>query len=182
MMKLNPSLLLVAAIALCAGSGFAQGIIQFDWVGVYGASGVPKGDPIFQASFQVPECGMAPGSNFNDYPVFAETFTVTSPDRYWTPGSIGTIIEGVSFSNGFLPDGSLLISGIGNDPQLPPTPWANTILFLRTTRITESVQDGAGYGEDGYWTFRSVPEPPVAGLLGFCVLVLFRRRRTGNRC
>jgi hypothetical protein len=90
-MKSKPCFLLAAL--LCAPSAFAQGIIQFNWHG---------NENLFQASFQIYDYEMAPGTWFSGTHLFDQTLTVTSPDHAWAPGT------SVSYTSGFTGPGSAL--------------------------------------------------------------------------
>ena len=170
-MKMDLALRSIALAALLAtASAHAQGVIQFDWHG---------DQNLFQASFQVYDYQMVPGSNFEgpDWSsgkyqdaLFDRTATITAPDAYFAPGTCyGT--GGTPMHNGLDLNGNLML-GFG-----APNPW-NGIGFAATATedsMGEMWQSGT-LRETGHWTWAPIPEPTAFALFGLGLLALYMKK------
>ena len=173
---MNLALRSIALAALLAtASAHAQGKIQFDWHGDQG---------LFQASFQVYDYQMAPGSNFEgpDFSkgyyqdaLFDRTLTITAPDIYLPPGScFGT--GGSPFHNGFDQNGNLTLGAGG------PWPRPDAGYYWATVGVGTVAEGGSGesgpknFWEYGHWTWAPIPEPSTFALLGLGLLGLYARK------
>jgi hypothetical protein len=168
---------LLLALALSATSAFAQGRVEFDWVGTTDY-GVPLQNPYFHGSLILDASMVYPGSVFwpgaDQYPGATTTgMTITSPDHSWSASVYG--------------DGRL--DGLYS-------PWAPSFdlcshfdqyghLVLRVYADDGSLrasQDIRGFGEigggvhieQGRWV--QAPEPSVFALLGLGLLGLYVKR------
>ena len=144
MKKLNPSLLLAAAIALYANATLAQGTMLYTW------NNMNHPQTLFQASFEIN--GSMPGTQ--PFEQNATGFTLTSPDHTFTQAA-GEICLGPF---------TIIVSV--NDPSFPGVAW------LYPGSITEYAADGGvKFSEQGYWAYTAVPEPSVAAMLALGLLV-----------
>jgi hypothetical protein len=167
-------LLLAAFIALCTNAGLAQGTMLATW---HNQNGPIQGN-LFQASFQIYDSEMAPGSDFSVTRLFDQTLTVTSPDHVFPALGVGALIEATPTGGGcgFTgPGGSLYLSAGLRD-------LANTSYWVGVgdSDIFEAVNGITTYRERGYWTFAPVPEPSSAALLVLGLLALVSKKATAN--
>jgi hypothetical protein len=145
MKKSNPSLVLAAAIGLCASSALAQGTMLYTWHYLNSPQG------LFQASFQIHAWEQTPGTWFSGTHLFDQTLTVTSPDHTWASGT------SVSYASGFTgPGASLFLDAIVSD--------SFGYVAVDAGAISEHTSGGIVW-EPGYWTFAAVPEPSSAAFL-----------------
>jgi PEP-CTERM motif len=163
-MKLKPSLVLAAAITLCANAAFAQGTMLYTWHG---------NNNLFQASFQIYDYQQTPGSYF-EYGPFAPSFTVTSLDHVFLPGTFSSATDA---GNGYLP--YLKFTVRLTDPSFP---GATIYAFcddslVGADEIHEQINHVNTSGEGGYWSFAPVPEPSAVSLLTLGLLALLGRRQ-----
>jgi hypothetical protein len=169
MKKLSPSLLLAAAIALCANSALAQGTMLATW---HNQNGPIQGN-LFQASFQIYDSEIAPGADFSVTRLFDQTLTVASPDHVFPALGPGAHIEvgPTGGGSGFTgPNGSLYLCAGFADPANP-----SFLVGVQDSQIFETVNGVPTYREQGYWTFTSVPEPSSIVLLVIGLLPLLSK-------
>ena len=175
-MKMNPNLLLAAALSIWASSALAQGTMLATW---HNQNGPIQGN-IFQASFRIYDSEMAPGSDFSITRLFDQTLTVTSPDHVFPALGPGAQIEATPTGGGcgFTgPSGSLYLSA-GLTDLANPGFWVG----VTTTQIFETQNNNLVYDEFGYWTFTPTPEPSCGGLLILGLLAMANKNGivTGN--
>jgi hypothetical protein len=166
MKKLNCCLLILAAV-LCAGSTLAQGKMEAAW---HSSNGGPPGTSLFEASFQIYDWQMAPGSMFYGSPLFQQTVSVTSPDHTWLPGT------GVDRGSRVLTDGSLYLDVAFSDAS-----FSGTTVFLSAGGVAEIGPSGPVYSEPGYFALSEVPEPSCAWLLIVGLLAAFSKKATSRK-
>jgi hypothetical protein len=177
-MKLHSGLLLLAA-TLCSNPATAQGIFQFNWCR-HTVGGPPAPGLIFQASFQVYDYEMAPGTQLAGSELFRHTLTVTSPDRTFTFPLDGSEIfsyHGQPYPPPY--SGSYVNGDMTLDLVLGAT-WADAsspdiVIDVSGATIGETVAGHLGYSESGFWAFAPVPEPSCGALLVLGVLALIGR-------
>jgi hypothetical protein len=166
MRKLNPGLLLAAAIALCATSAHAQGTMLYTW------HSYQPGTQQFHASFQIHDWEQAPGTWFAGTHLFDQTLTITSPDHTWAAGTGG------GYASGYTGIGnSLFLDGICFDAAFPDVRvYLNGATSITEERWIGGFPAGVLFGEIGFWTFAPVPEPSSAALLVLGLLALLKKK------
>jgi hypothetical protein len=156
-MKLNLKALALAAV-LTAGSAHAQGIIQFNWHG---------DQNLFQASFQVYDYEMTPGTWFSGTHLYEQTVVVTGPDHTWNTSGTGG-----GYASRFVSPGNLYLDLICRDPAFP-----GVEVDFTGSGIFEMDTAGIRFSEGGSWTTSPIPEPSCGAILVLGLLALYARSR-----
>jgi hypothetical protein len=163
-LKTLKSKTLLLALALSASSAFAQGKVEFDWVG---------SQNLFQASLVMDNSLVYPGSVFwpgadqpwTPLPVIATGLNVTGPNgSSWPDGTL---------TSNLAPPGNDMYSHFDGWGILRVYAWGGSFHFGDVGASAEI--NGVSYYEAGYWV-KAVPEPSAAALLGLGVLALYMKR------
>jgi hypothetical protein len=156
-MKMNLKFLVLVAV-LTTGSAYGQGKILFTWQG---------NQNLFQASFQIYDYEMTPGTYFEGTHLYEQTVVVTGPDHTWTTSG-----SGGGYASRFVSPGNLYLDLICRDPAFP-----GVEVDFTGSGIFEMDTAGIRFSEGGSWTTSPIPEPSCAALTLFGLLAFYARGR-----
>jgi len=159
---------LLLAFALSASSTFAQGKVEFDWVGskhLFQASLVMDGSLVYPNSVFWPDADQP----WTSQPVWATGLSVRGPNgASWPDGSLVSTPcpPGDDFYSHFDGMGFLRVYVEGGNS------------FSMADYGAVAWIDGVSYSEGGYWV--QAPEPSAAALIGLGLLALYMKRATSR--